>query len=82
MRKAAIYKTVLTIEVLSDEPLDPQMSTSDVVRDMIFGTTSGITKRSSPKLLKGKHAVKEIHKHGTDPSFFFMDENGNELTTL
>lgn len=77
--KKTIYKSVLTIEVLSDIPLPENVSLTDIVYEITDGDMSGLVnwkKRNIP--IKGKKAIKEVVLQGSDPGFFNMDENGNE----
>ena len=77
--KKTIYKTKVTIEILSDEPVNDNISLKDIQYEITDGQWSGKITHGESKPLKGKPAVKEILNHGTDPEFFFMDDKGNEI---
>jgi hypothetical protein len=78
--KKTIYKTVFTVEVLSDEPIGSGMSLSDIASEGDDGSLSIMTKDVyNDKPIKGIRAVRELEKQGTDPEFFMMDDQGNEL---
>lgn len=76
-----IYKTTIKVEILTDEPVDfGQESLKSICYEMDEGEWSGkidIVKQNTQ--LKGKKAVSEVKKQGSDPSFFNLDEDGNDL---
>jgi len=80
MAKKKIYKTVYTLEVLSDDPMEENVPMYDIVFRMNCGELSGIVKEEARNIpLEGKSAVREMEKHETSPEFFMMDKNGNEI---
>jgi hypothetical protein len=78
MAKKLIYKTVIQVTVLSDTPLT-HMSLSDVAYVIEDGDCSGQVEWKPSKILVGKAAAKAVQAQGSDPEFFQMDEDGNEL---
>ncbi len=80
MAKKTIYKTVIRLEILSEEPIPENMSIDDIQEECNTGSFSGIHDITvANKPIKGIAAVKEMRKQGSDPDFFQMDENGNEI---
>jgi hypothetical protein len=80
MKPKKLYKSKLTIEVLSDEPIPEHASLESIQEAIEYGPSSGrVLWNSRNKEISGENAVKECEKHGTDPDFFMMDYNGNEL---
>ena len=77
MTKRKFYKTVFQIELLSEEPISPD-SLEEISR-LAEGDCSAKWGEKSHKTLNGKQAAKELQKQGSDPEFFMIDENGNEL---
>ena len=79
--KKPIYKTVIRVEILSDDEIGVDgMSLSDIGYEIDEGGWSGrIETVVENQKLSGKNAVKAIEKQGSDPSFFGMDDAGNEL---
>jgi hypothetical protein len=74
-----LYRTVIQIEVLSDEPYngsDLETIAYDITDGHCSGLISDVTRN---QILEGSDAVAEVRKHGTDLEFFDMDENGTEL---
>jgi len=80
MAKKTIYRTVIEIEVLSDEPIPEGMSLNDIEDECNEGSFSGVHdyKIRNEKLV-GQDAANATLKQGSSPDFFQMDENGNEL---
>jgi hypothetical protein len=75
-----LYKSILKVEVLSDEPIHENASLESVQEAIEYGPSSGkISWDVRNNEISGETAVKECEKHGTDPDFFMMDYNGNEL---
>jgi len=78
--KKKIYKSVLRVEILSEEPLNDCLSLSDIDYETTEGHCSGhLDWESHNAEVVGKEAVNEMHKHGSDPEFFQMDGEGNSL---
>jgi len=76
MKKKTLYKTVVTLEFLSDEPIN-EMSLEDMVYQASEGDLSLRTKdKVSDKPIIGKMAVKALAEHGTDLEFFNIDSRG------
>lgn len=80
MEKKIIYKSVLKVTVLSDEPLPECISLEDVQ----YGTDEGewlghVEWEYNNAETVGAEAVNNIVQAGSDPEFFQMDDKGNEL---
>lgn len=78
--KGKLYKSVLKVEILSEEPYPDVMSLNQVAFDIVEGECSGVIEWDYLNAeLHGTEAVKECEKHGSDPEFFQMDEDGNKI---
>jgi hypothetical protein len=77
MTKRKFYKTIITVEVLSEKPLQ-YSDLSHVHYEITDGHCSGIYSNDSPKILNGKQTAKALLKQGSDPEFFCLDKNGND----
>jgi len=78
--KKTLFKTQFLVEFISDEPIEDE-NLSELVDAATFGELSMIKMdvvKNEP--IKGKEAVENIKKHGTDTEFFGIDEKGNEIT--
>lgn len=80
MAKKKLYKNVVLVEVLSDEPVDISgLSLSQIDYEITEGMWSGRSEvKVANKELKGVRAVAAVLKQGSSPDFFSMDEQGNE----
>lgn len=72
-KKLGVYKTVITVEVLSDTPLNNESLETIATQTMTGDWSKTMTQKKSVELSKYK-AIKECEKQGTDPSFFLLDD--------
>lgn len=80
MAKKKLYKSVLRVEILSEEPFPESVSLEDVKYEITDGHCSGILNwETHNSEIVGAEASKEVLNQGTDPEFFQMDEEGNEI---
>lgn len=79
--KKTIYKNTVTIDILSDEPLsDDEINLEHIKHQITEGDWSGDLKWGTKNLgIVGQRAASEIMLQGSDPEFFGMDEEGNEI---
>lgn len=79
--KKKIYKTIVQVEILSEEPIDSQLSLSQIAEEGDTGSFSIMIKdvRVNQEI-KGIRAAREMRKQGSDPEFFDMDEKGNDIS--
>jgi len=74
-----LYRTVVMIEILSDEPYHAT-DLENIRYDITDGHCSGmISDEIRNQELTGKEAVDKVKEQGTDIGFFDMDEEGNEI---
>jgi hypothetical protein len=81
MAKKTIYRTVIEIEVLSEEPIPDGISLDDIEEECNTGSYSGVHDwkiRNEP--LTGEAAADALSKQGTSTDFFGMDEVGNDIS--
>lgn len=79
MTDRKFYKTVIQITVLSEEPIPEELEVSDVIREMTDGGYSGFVHTISTEQLDGKGAALALSAQGSDPEFFQIDIDGNEV---
>lgn len=80
MAKKKIYRTLITVVVLSEEEIPENMDLQSIIDECDTGAyLKGRISFSKPKELVGKTAVIEIEKAGSDAGFFNMDAQGNDL---
>jgi hypothetical protein len=76
-----VYKHTIQVEVLTGSPENfDGMSLRAIGEEIINGDWSGTwTVTEGNVQLTGKAAVDAIREQGSDPEFFGMDEEGNEI---
>lgn len=78
--KKKLYKSIIQIEVLSEEPING-MSLTSIIDEGDSGCLSIRTKDIKlDREIKGIRCVKEMKLHGSDVAFFQMDEKGNDTS--
>ena len=78
MTTRKFYKTVITIEVLSEDvyAFDSLEQTAYDIQD---GGCSGKIEVVKSEELNGENVVKALNNQGSDSEFFMLDEDGNDL---
>ena len=80
MTKKKLYKSVLKIEVLSEEPLPDDVTLNTTQYEINQGDWSGLIEWDYKNAeIVGAEAVNAVQNQGSDPEFFQMDEDGNEM---
>ena len=72
------YRTIFTVEVLSEYPLDV-CNLATVDRLITEGGCSGVVTHSDSVELSAKEAAAALMAQGSDPEFFGLDSDGNEI---
>lgn len=81
MKKKVLYKSIIQIEVLSEEPIPQGMDIEEIMCECTDGEYSGkTTVIIENKPVVGKRAVNMVVNQGSDPEFFQMDSRGYELS--
>lgn len=76
------FKTVIQIEVLSeDTPVSDGISLSDIDFNITVGDWSGVINRVSVTQLSAKEVADALIEQRSDPEFFQVDQDGNEVDT-
>ncbi len=73
------YKRVFTIEVLSEEPIPPGTSTENIIFEANEGGYSMREYGEKETVLNAKQAAKALINQGSDPSFFQLNEKGEDV---
>lgn len=77
--KKVIYKTVIEVEVLSEQPIPDGMPLQYIAEQGYDGDYSVVSEIKSAEPITGKDASDATINQGSDPEFFGMDEDGNEI---
>ena len=79
--KRKFYKTTITVEILSES--DPSsLSLDNMLQVITFGEDSGMILDEKIQVIDGKETAQRLVVHGSDPEFFQLDENGNDLNGM
>ena len=77
--KRKFYKTTYTFTVLSEEPLPDSLSLSDLDYETMDGHCSGQFGETLVEELDGETAAKALIEQGSDPEFFQLTEDGEDI---
>lgn len=74
------FRTVLEVEVLSEDPYDPtSKELEDVATDITTGDCSGdVQVKVANEVLDGPAAAEALRKQGSDPGFFQLTDEGDD----
>lgn len=76
--KRKFYRTTIVIEVLSEEPYTPD-SVQQIDYDIIEGDCSGQMFAGKSFEVDGPTMAANLKAQGSDPEFFQLDDEGNDL---
>ncbi len=72
-----IYKTIITVEVLSEEPYS-ETSLGQIAYDIMEGGCSGVATAAESVLLTPEESIAATIAQGSDPEFFGLTDVENE----
>jgi hypothetical protein len=78
MTTRKFYRTVVQVEVLSEEPYNFE-SLQQTAYDIEEGDCSGTCDVIKTQVLNGKQVVAALDKQGSDSEFFRLNEDGNDV---
>jgi hypothetical protein len=78
MTERNFYRTVIHVEVLSEEPYVFDGNLVDVANDISSGDCSGVARTIQEEKCNGARIAQLLIAQGSDPEFFGVDENGND----
>lgn len=81
MAKKKLYKRIVTVEFLSENPMIAHSISSLVIESGCVDSdiSMNIVSGGEDIQLIGDEAVNACYAHGTDTEFFQMDKQGNEI---
>jgi hypothetical protein len=79
MTERKFYETKVVVTILSEEELNPNLDLEQLHYAIRDGDCSGQTEIMEPKTLNGKEAVKALLNQASDPSFFRLTDDGEDL---
>lgn len=73
------YKSTYTTTVVSDRPLSTELELKDVAEQIVSGDLEGEVEAGLNVEITPQEAARLMLEHGSDPSFFGLDDHGNTL---
>jgi len=78
MTKRKFHRTVVEVEILSQEPVGG-VDLETIHHQITEGDWSGHVCTKSVETLDGKQAADALKKQASDPCFFGLDDDGNDM---
>jgi len=79
MSKRKFFRSKVIVEILSEEPLNPAMSLSDIQYYTDEGDGCGRTQDMEVEELNAQEAVSALKEFGSEPAFFSLNDAGEDL---
>jgi hypothetical protein len=73
------YKTEIRVVLLSEEPLPDCMDLETAQYLMTEGHCSGVVEQDAGEEVTGPDMARMLKAQGSDPDFFSLDEEGNDV---
>jgi hypothetical protein len=77
--KRTFYKTIIQVEVLSEEPIPDPLDLGQLYDETYDGEWSGRIVNMVSEELDGLQAAKALWNQGSDSEFFRLSEDGEDL---
>ena len=77
--KKKLYHKRIVVDVLSEEPIPDNMTLADLEHEYSCGQYVGCKEIKKDEIVTGRKAAKMVMAMGSDPTFFMMNEFGNEI---
>lgn len=77
--KKKYYKTIYTIELLTEDPMPDPVDIETIHYEMSEGRASGMFKETKVETLSGPEMAKALIAQGSDPEFLFLNEDGEDI---
>jgi len=79
MSEKKFYRSKVVVEIVSEEPLNPEMSLSDIHYYIDQGDGCGLKQDMEVREINAKEAVSTLKEFGSEPSFFGLNDEGEDL---
>lgn len=73
------HRLVLELEILSEEPIPEDIQLAELAELITTGPCSGLITITKQGELCGKEMATALLAQGSDPEFFQLDDDGNDL---
>jgi hypothetical protein len=78
-RQRIFYRTTISIDVLSEEPLPDGLSLTEIDYAITDGPCVGGAMRAEQRIVTAREAADALHEFGSDPSFFQLTDDGQTI---
>jgi len=75
-KERKFYKTIVSLEVLSEGPIPSGMALANILRETIYGTWSALRQPDQATELTPEQFAEACGVHATDPEFFGLNPDG------
>ena len=79
MTERKFYRTTITVTVLSEEPIPSELNLQELAYEMDEGEYVGFYPTTNIEELDGKQMAEALVKAGSEPEFFQLNDNGDDL---
>lgn len=79
MTNRKFYRTIYTVEVLSDAPIPEGLDLTDVLEEAHIGSYCADVKGQDSFTVDGKEMARLLTDQRSDPQFFDLNEEGDDL---
>lgn len=74
------YRTVVQVTILSEAPYDPHKELDEIYEDITLGDCNGdVTTTTANEEVDAPTAAQILLDSASDPSFFGIDDAGNDI---
>lgn len=73
------YKTVVTVTILSEDPVNQNIDLGGINHQITDGDWSGEVAMGESQKVTASEVAKLLEEQGSDPSFFGLDSEGNDV---
>jgi len=79
MTNRKFYKTRITLEILSEDPIPEGMDVPDIMTEATEGEYSAQVLPMETDIIDGKQAADALLEQGSDCGFFSLTEDGEDI---
>jgi hypothetical protein len=76
--KQKFHETTITIKILSDRPIH-NLDLQEIIEESDSGDLVLSVKSRKSKNVSAKTTAKKLYEYGSEPGFFQLDDDGNEV---
>lgn len=78
MTKRKFYKTIISMRILSEDPIPRDLTITEIIQECDSGSFVGDEMEHKDTELNGKQAVAALYDVGSEPGFFRLNDRGGD----